>query len=148
MNHDREWRQVGEDEFRTWIRAYPRPLEASAVTVGEPAVMAFNDWMLGVWPESVVASYFIDGGYDQSRKGPWNWSVLKEVPKIQNQEKTMTLAEIENAETVNMTRQEARDLVDAIDHEELINALDLAQGEADERGKTSFIVIRIAGAPL
>ena len=70
-----EWQKVSREEFDRFLKTYPRKLEAACVTVGTPESMTFNDYTLGNWPESVVASYFIDGGYDQNQKGPWNWSI-------------------------------------------------------------------------
>jgi hypothetical protein len=46
-----------EAEMREFIAAYPRKLEADVLGTYEPPLVTFNDFTLGKWPESVVASY-------------------------------------------------------------------------------------------
>lgn len=46
-----------EQEMRDFVATYPRPLERDVYGAHEPPLVTFNDFTLGVWPESVVASY-------------------------------------------------------------------------------------------
>ncbi|ACL61008.1 hypothetical protein [Methylobacterium nodulans] len=54
------------------------------------------------------------------------------------------------ARIVTLSRREVRALGDDIplDYVELTDALDRAQGDADEPGKTAYVVIRIRGEEL
>jgi hypothetical protein len=45
-----------------FIKAYPRPLVCHVVTICEPPQVTYNDFTLGDWPESVVASYMKASG--------------------------------------------------------------------------------------
>lgn len=54
-----------------------------------------------------------------------------------------------DAQFVDLTRQQARDYSDGKElPEEFLEALDSAQGDADEDGKTTYVVISIKGAAL
>jgi len=54
-----------------------------------------------------------------------------------------------DAAIVEVTRKQARAYTDGEDlPEEFLEALDSAQGEADEEGKISYVVIAIKGATL
>lgn len=53
-----DWKHVTEDEFKAFIAAYPRPLQADLLRICDPSRMQYNDFSGGkVWPESVVADY-------------------------------------------------------------------------------------------
>lgn len=45
------------DELEAFISSYPRELTRDVYAVVEPPLVTFNDFTLGKWPESVVASY-------------------------------------------------------------------------------------------
>jgi hypothetical protein len=49
--------KVTKEEFDAFIKAYPRPLERDVNATVEPTCVTFNDFTLGDWPKSVVASY-------------------------------------------------------------------------------------------
>ena len=53
-------RYVSEQEHAAFIAAYPRKLETHALTIVEPPMIAWNDFSLGDYPESIVASKVMD----------------------------------------------------------------------------------------
>jgi hypothetical protein len=46
--------------FKTFVEAYPRKLERDVFGAYEPPLVTYNDFTLGNWPESVVASCSLD----------------------------------------------------------------------------------------
>ena len=55
-----KFKSVTPDEFDKFIENYPRHLEIDVYRVPEPPLQSWNDFSLGDWPESVVASASID----------------------------------------------------------------------------------------
>ncbi len=53
-------REVTKDEFDAFAKAYPRPLERSVTAICEPPQLSYNDFTLGDWPKSVVASVSLE----------------------------------------------------------------------------------------
>ncbi len=45
------------EEIEAFIKTYPRKLERDVFGAYEPPLVTYNDFTLGVWPESVIASY-------------------------------------------------------------------------------------------
>ncbi len=45
------------EELIAFVRSYPRELERDVNAICEPPLVTFNDFTLGDWPESVVASF-------------------------------------------------------------------------------------------
>lgn len=50
-------RDCTEAELRAFVAAYPRRLEFDVYRAGDPPYCTYNDFTLGNWPDSVVASY-------------------------------------------------------------------------------------------
>jgi hypothetical protein len=46
--------------FKSYLEAYPRKLERDVFGAYEPPLVTYNDFTLGNWPASVVASCSID----------------------------------------------------------------------------------------
>lgn len=65
---------VTDWEFREFIESYPNPLEKNISRMCEPPLLTYNDFSLGDWPNSIVASCLLtdDGeGY--------NWEIKQEL---------------------------------------------------------------------
>ncbi len=82
----RQMKRVTHDEFHDFINNYPNKLEIDIVHFCEPPLKQYNDFSLGNWPESVVASclffrdepYFTSAIADYVRKGEYleaKWSI-------------------------------------------------------------------------
>nr|DAK83881.1 MAG TPA: hypothetical protein [Caudoviricetes sp.] len=56
-------KDVTEEEFRSFIDAYPRKLVRDVCGISDPPAVSYNDFELGVWPFSIVASTFL---YDKN----------------------------------------------------------------------------------
>ena len=67
-NEKKEYKCVSKNEFLDFLRSYPRKLEVDVCGVSEPALMTYNDFQLGVWPDSVVAKTYI---WDNDKKSPF-----------------------------------------------------------------------------
>lgn len=76
------FKSVTQAEHDAFIAAYPRPLKRGLLTICTPEILQHNDFTLGKWPESVVASYSTYGGdpTDIWAPVPGNWEILKEAP--------------------------------------------------------------------
>lgn len=61
-------------EFDAFIAAYPRKLVRDVACFYDPPLVTFNDFTLGKWPQSVVASYSFT---DLDAKTPSNWYISK-----------------------------------------------------------------------
>jgi hypothetical protein len=48
---------VTRGEFEQFVVSYPRQLERDVARFCEPPVVTYNDFSLGNWPASVVASH-------------------------------------------------------------------------------------------
>lgn len=66
-----------KEEFSAFIAAYPAPLKVSILHICEPEQVQYNDFSLGVWPESVVAAYDAWGHTPGNIYGPepGNWRI-------------------------------------------------------------------------
>ena len=53
-------REVKEEELKAFVESYPRKLEIDVTQICEPPMLSYNDFTLGKWPESVVASIKLD----------------------------------------------------------------------------------------
>lgn len=51
-----ELSDVTKDAYEAFLLAYPRELERHVVHYAFPPVLTHNDFTLGEWPQSVVAS--------------------------------------------------------------------------------------------
>lgn len=49
-------KNVSHDVFYNFIDNYPRKLEIDVSFISEPPTKTWNDFTLGVWPESIIAS--------------------------------------------------------------------------------------------
>lgn len=77
------FKEVTKEEFDNFISNYPRPLMYSALTICCPEKGQYNDFTLGNWPESVVASFNLwgynpDNPEDTWGKEPCKWMVKDE----------------------------------------------------------------------
>lgn len=54
---------VTEEGFRSFIDAYPRKLVRDVCGISDPPAVSYNDFELGFWPLSIVASTFL---YDKN----------------------------------------------------------------------------------
>jgi hypothetical protein len=52
-----DWKPCTKAEFDAFVAAYPRPLDRDVTGICEPPMVSYNDFTLGVWPESMVAAY-------------------------------------------------------------------------------------------
>jgi hypothetical protein len=77
-------RQVTKEEFDSHIRAWPRTLEFNIYGAHEPPLATFNDFTLGNWPESVVASYnkddWLDDDGNEVPPRDTGWRIWRELP--------------------------------------------------------------------
>lgn len=48
-------KQVTKEEFELFIKNYPHELEIDVCGIFEPPIKSYNDFTIGMWPESVVA---------------------------------------------------------------------------------------------
>lgn len=51
-----EYEDVSKEAFELFIDSYPRPILVDTSAVADPPVVSYNDFSLGCWPNSVVAS--------------------------------------------------------------------------------------------
>lgn len=47
---------VSKEEFEQFIASYPHALVKDVCGISDPPLISYNDFELGVWPESIVAS--------------------------------------------------------------------------------------------
>jgi hypothetical protein len=77
-------RMVTETEMLAHLSAWPRPLVRDFCSIVEPPMVSFNDFTLGKWPESVVASYSHQDWLDENGKlcepRDTNWTIKRELP--------------------------------------------------------------------
>jgi len=74
-----EFREVTEAEIAEWVAAYPRPLVKDLYRIADPHILTWNDFALGVWPESVVAKRHLSRDWG----GPVDKCyVLVEIPDV------------------------------------------------------------------
>ena len=77
-------RTVTEAEMRAHIAAWPRPLARDVAYMYEPPVVTFNDFTLGPWPESVVASHttgnYLDAVGNRVLDHDADWTIYRELP--------------------------------------------------------------------
>jgi hypothetical protein len=68
-------------EFDAFIATYPNPLKRDVIAFAEPNILQFNDFTLGMWPESVVAQYDLYGHdpKDIWAEVPGRWMTLASV---------------------------------------------------------------------
>ena len=48
---------VSKEEFSAFLDSYPRPLSFDKSGISDPPFVTYNDFTLGKWPESIVASH-------------------------------------------------------------------------------------------
>lgn len=52
-------KRVNKEEFEQFIANYPHPLEKDICGISDPPLVSYNDFKLGAWPKSIVASTFL-----------------------------------------------------------------------------------------
>ena len=53
---EKQYKQVTKQEFDEFIASYPRHLECDVCGICEPPAVSYNDWEIGWWSRSIVAS--------------------------------------------------------------------------------------------
>jgi hypothetical protein len=53
-------RECSEAELQAFVAAYPRALVVDVYRVPEPPVVTWNDFSLGVWPQSIVCGKVLE----------------------------------------------------------------------------------------
>ena len=81
MRSQMKLKEVTKEEFNAFIDNYPTPLEYSILTICYPEKGQYNDFTLGDWPISVVASFSLwgynpDDASDIYGKEPCDYRVL------------------------------------------------------------------------
>lgn len=56
---EKQYKQVTKQEFDEFIASYPRHLERDVCGICDPPAVSYNDWEIGWWSRSVVASTMI-----------------------------------------------------------------------------------------
>jgi hypothetical protein len=78
-------RLVTKEEFDAHIKAWPRKLYLDVYGAHQPPLVTFNDFTLGNWPDSVVASYDKDDWLDEDGNEvpprDCGWRIHKELPE-------------------------------------------------------------------
>lgn len=59
-----------KEELEAFVAAYPRALEKDVFAASEPPLVTYNDFTLGDWPDSVVASH--RAGYPEGSPPPYS----------------------------------------------------------------------------
>lgn len=70
--------RVEVSAFNEFLSAYPRPLERDVVRFCDPPLIQYNDFTLGDWPHSVVASHSFD---DLMATKPSGWMIAALQPE-------------------------------------------------------------------
>lgn len=71
-------RTVDKEEFDAFLKGYPRPLDRDVVRFCEPPQIQYNDFSLGDWPKSVVASTNEVWGRDYRPTGEHQYRIAQE----------------------------------------------------------------------
>jgi len=50
-----KFKKVNKNEFEIFIKEYSRELKSDVARMFEPPLVTYNDFILGAWPESIVA---------------------------------------------------------------------------------------------
>lgn len=69
--------KVTKQEFERFISEYKGKLDVDVVMFAEPPVKTYNDFSIGDWPESIVASVVLNESYKKEEDGgvyPYVWS--------------------------------------------------------------------------
>ena len=74
MQSDMTRRPVSKEEFMKHVKDWPRPLVRDVYAVCDPAVISYNDFTYGDWPDSIVAFYYGEYAGDPA----CNWTIVKE----------------------------------------------------------------------
>ena len=53
---EKQFKDVTKQEFDEFIASYPRHLERDVCCICDPPVVSYNDWEIGLWSRSIVAS--------------------------------------------------------------------------------------------
>ncbi len=72
-------RECTKEELLAFVASYPRPLERDVYGAHEPPLVTFNDFTLGKWPDSVVASF--SAGMPADKNAPPDSPYAREYPE-------------------------------------------------------------------
>ena len=54
-----QWKEVSEEEFKLYVKNYPRKLEYDWTGISDPPLCSYNDFTISNrWPYSMVAKFF------------------------------------------------------------------------------------------
>lgn len=76
---EKQFKDVTKQEFDEFIASYPRHLERDVCGIYEPPVVSYNDWEIGWWSRSIVASTML---YSDDPKNPYYEPEDKRVYRI------------------------------------------------------------------
>ena len=57
MKNNENFKSVSREEFLSFVNSYPRSLKWDKCGISEPCFISANDFTLGKWPKSIVASH-------------------------------------------------------------------------------------------
>ena len=75
-----KWKSVNREQFEEFLASYPRSLERDVAFTHEPPVLNYNDFTLGNWPESMVATY------THGWMTPPTWHIREDITVVPTQE--------------------------------------------------------------
>lgn len=78
-------KEVTKEEFDNFIANYPRKLDYAVLTICSPEKGQYNDFTLGDWPKSVVASFNLWGHNPEDDKDIWGKEPCKYLVKEMQQ---------------------------------------------------------------
>lgn len=76
---EKQFKDVTKQEFDEFIASYPRHLERDVCGICEPPAVSYNDWEIGWWSRSIVASTML---YSDDSKNPYYEPEDKRVYRI------------------------------------------------------------------
>lgn len=92
-----ELRPATQAEFEAFVSNFPRHLERDVICFCEPPLVQYNDFTLGNWPASVVASHRFE---DREATRPCKWEVLAQDSSATSGEAKQALKAIEERLTL------------------------------------------------
>jgi hypothetical protein len=70
-------KSVDKKTFESFLKNYPRYLERDVTGIFEPPLVTYNDFTLGVWPESVVASHYLENDPRLTEESDYNYRIIE-----------------------------------------------------------------------
>lgn len=82
-------KKVSKEEFIEFLNKYPRKLEKHTSLIQDPHLVSFNDFSLGMYPETVVACYYLEDNTDYKIRENAEEFIKKVKREIEEREKTL-----------------------------------------------------------